>query len=36
MKSQYAPWQVGLAAGLACAGFIFLLGGGIFEVICAF
>ena len=36
MKSQYEPWQVGLAAGLACGGFIFLLGGGIFEVICAF
>ena len=36
MKSRYSPWQVGLAAGLACGGFIFLLGGGIFEVICAF
>lgn len=36
MKAAYMPWQVALAAGLACAGFIFLLGGGIFEVICAF
>lgn len=36
MKAAYKPWQVGVAAGLACAGFIFLLGGGIFEVICAF
>ena len=36
MKAAYMPWQVALAAGLACAGFVFLLGGGIFEVICAF
>lgn len=36
MKARYAPWQVALAAGLACGGFIFLLGGGLFEVICAF
>ncbi|WP_290625687.1 threonine/serine exporter family protein [Lactobacillus sp.] len=36
MKSQFKPWQVGLAAGLACGGFIFLLGGGLIEVICAF
>lgn len=36
MKSQFKPWQVGLAAGLACGGFIFLLGGGLVEVICAF
>ncbi|MBP2057039.1 uncharacterized membrane protein YjjP (DUF1212 family) [Lactobacillus colini] len=36
MKSQFKPWQVGLSAGLACGGFIFLLGGGIIEVICAF
>ena len=36
MKAAYSPWQVAVAAGLACSGFIFLLGGGIFEVICAF
>lgn len=36
MKAQYSPVQVALASGLACGGFIFLLGGGIFEVICAF
>ncbi|WP_265482872.1 threonine/serine ThrE exporter family protein [Lactobacillus sp. PV037] len=36
MKAQYTPWQVGLAAALACGGFTFLLGGGIVEVICAF
>lgn len=36
LKAQYKPWQVGLAAGIACGGFIFLLGGGIIEVICAF
>lgn len=36
MKSRYNPLQVALASGLACGGFIFLLGGGIFEVICAF
>lgn len=36
MKAQYSPVQVAFASGLACGGFIFLLGGGIFEVICAF
>ncbi len=36
MKSIYSPKIAGLAAGLACAGFIFLLGGGIPEVFCAF
>ncbi|MGM9910423.1 MAG: threonine/serine exporter ThrE family protein [Lacticaseibacillus absianus] len=36
IKGQYKLWQVGLAAALACGGFIFLLGGGIPEVICAF
>lgn len=33
---SYPTWLTGLASGLACAGFIFLLGGGIPEVICAF
>ncbi len=36
MKVRYKPYQVALAAGLACAGFIFLLGGGIYEVLCCF
>lgn len=36
LKTNYCPWQVGLASGLACAGFIFLLGGEIIEVICSF
>ncbi|KRL89525.1 integral membrane protein [Lactobacillus kalixensis DSM 16043] len=36
LKSTYPTWISGLAAGLACAGFIFLLGGGWPEVICAF
>lgn len=36
MKSNYAAYIKGLASGLACAGFIFLLGGGIPEVICTF
>lgn len=35
-KTTYPTWISGLASGLACAGFIFLLGGGIPEVICAF
>lgn len=35
-KTVYPTWISGLAAGLACAGFIFLLGGGLPEVICAF
>ncbi|NLS38194.1 hypothetical protein GHU05_04520 [Fructobacillus tropaeoli] len=33
---NYQPYQSGLAAGLACAGFIFLLGGGLIEMICCF
>ncbi|KRM41209.1 integral membrane protein [Lactobacillus hamsteri DSM 5661 = JCM 6256] len=36
IKGTYPTWISGLAAGLACAGFIFLLGGGLPEVICAF
>lgn len=35
-KSVYPNIISGLAAGLACAGFIFLLGGGWPEVICTF
>ncbi|RVU70220.1 MULTISPECIES: threonine/serine exporter ThrE family protein [Lactobacillus] len=35
-KVKYPTWIAGLASGLACAGFIFLLGGGWPEVICAF
>ncbi|KRL63673.1 threonine/serine ThrE exporter family protein [Lactobacillus psittaci] len=36
LKSRYSPFYAGLAAAIACAGFIFLLGGGIPEIICAF
>ncbi|MDO4912290.1 MAG: threonine/serine exporter family protein [Lactobacillus sp.] len=35
-RSLYPASIAGLASGLACGGFIFLLGGGIIEVICAF
>jgi uncharacterized membrane protein YjjP (DUF1212 family) len=31
----YHPWQHGLAAGLACGAFVFLLGGGPIEMLCA-
>ncbi len=33
---QYSPLALSLAAALACSGFIFLLGGGIPEMICSF
>lgn len=33
---QYSPMILGLAAALACSAFIFLLGGGIPEMICSF
>jgi len=33
---QYSPIVAGLAAALACSAFIFLLGGGIPEMICSF
>ncbi|MDC2804865.1 threonine/serine ThrE exporter family protein [Leuconostoc suionicum] len=33
---QYTPLISGLAAALACSAFIFLLGGGIPEMICSF
>ncbi|MYV05935.1 MULTISPECIES: threonine/serine exporter family protein [Furfurilactobacillus] len=33
---QYSPLVSGLAAAIACASFIFLLGGGIPEMICTF
>lgn len=35
-KPLYAPWQSGLAAGLACAAFVFLLGGGVYDMVGAF
>ncbi|EHO51844.1 threonine/serine exporter family protein [Lentilactobacillus kisonensis] len=34
--AQYTPVISGLAAALACSGFIFLLGGGIPEMVCSF
>ncbi|GEO74408.1 membrane protein [Levilactobacillus namurensis] len=33
---QYAPAALGFAAALACTGFIFLLGGGLPEMLCTF
>ncbi|MFB9769141.1 threonine/serine ThrE exporter family protein [Lactiplantibacillus modestisalitolerans] len=33
---QYPPLMLGLASAIACMGFIFLLGGGIPEMICSF
>lgn len=35
-KGNYAPYQVGLAAALACSAFVFLLGGGLVEMFCSF
>lgn len=35
-KGNYAPWMVGLAAALACSSFVFLLGGGLVEMMCCF
>ncbi len=35
-RGLYSPFKVGLAAGLACAAFIFLLGGGPVEMFCCF
>ncbi len=35
-KGMYSPLQVGLASGVACFGFTFLLGGGLIEMIGAF
>lgn len=35
-KGNYAPYQVGLAAALACSAFAFLLGGGPVEMFCSF
>ena len=31
----YRPWNLGLAAGIACGAFTYLLGGGLVEMICA-
>ena len=36
MKGNYRPYQVGLAAALACSSFVFLLGGGPVEMLCSF
>ena len=33
---DYTLWQLGLAAGSACGAFVFLLGGGPVEMLCAF
>ena len=35
-KGNYSPYQVGLAAALACSAFVFLLGGGPVEMFCSF
>lgn len=35
-KPDYRPWQLGLASGAACGAFVFLLGGGPIEMLCAF
>lgn len=35
-KGNYNAFILGLAAGIACGAFTFLLGGGIVEIICAF
>lgn len=35
-KPTRKAWQLGLAAGVACCAFTFLLGGGPIEMICAF
>ena len=36
LSPLYSPLLLGLAAALACGGFTFLLGGGIWEIILAF
>lgn len=36
MPGNYRPWNLGLAAAIACSSFTFLLGGGLVEMICAF
>lgn len=35
-KPLYAPWFSGLASAIACASFVFLLGGGPYDMIGAF
>ena len=32
-RARYRPWQSGIASGIACASFMFLLGGGPIEMI---
>ena len=35
-KPLYAPWFSGLASAVACAAFVFLLGGGLYDMVGAF
>lgn len=35
-KPLYAPWFSGLASAIACAAFVFLLGGGPYDMVGAF
>lgn len=35
-KPLYQPWFSGLASALACGSFVFLLGGGLYDIIGAF
>ena len=35
-KPLYAPWFSGLASAIACASFVFLLGGGPYDMVGAF
>ncbi len=35
LKGNYSPAQLGLASGFACGAFVFLLGGGPYEMLCA-
>ncbi|MCH3967977.1 MAG: threonine/serine exporter family protein [Atopobiaceae bacterium] len=36
VPGRYAPWAAGLASAFACGAFVFLLGGGPIEMLCAF
>ncbi|MFC2661566.1 MAG: threonine/serine exporter ThrE family protein [Eubacterium sp.] len=36
LKGNYSPLQAGFASAIACCAFTFLLGGGPFEMLCAF
>lgn len=35
-KPLYTPWFSGLASAVACAAFVFLLGGGLYDMVGAF